>query len=134
MSHRPAERLAVHGRLPPWNSHHDKQHSCHCRACRWRGARATRVSADRRLVPFTCGRRPPLTEDRGSPEAGNHRRRGSGQGVGTHGEAPRKTYKQRRAEAAAARDARRREGAEAARKPDPTGGVYDPVKPPPGKP
>ena len=47
---------------------------------------------------------------------------------------PRKTYKQRRAEAAAARDARRREGAEAARKPDPTGGVYDPVKPPPGKP
>ena len=47
---------------------------------------------------------------------------------------PRKTFRQRRAEAAAAREARRREAVEAARNPDPTGGVYDPVKKPPAKP
>ena len=43
---------------------------------------------------------------------------------------PRKSFKQRRAEAAAAREARRREAVEARKSPDPTGGVYDPVKKP----
>jgi len=47
---------------------------------------------------------------------------------------PRKTDEQRRAEEAALREARRREAVEAARNPDPTGGVYDPVKMPPAKP
>lgn len=43
---------------------------------------------------------------------------------------PRKSFKQRRAEAAAAREARRRDAVEAGKHPDPTGGVYDPVKRP----
>ena len=44
--------------------------------------------------------------------------------------APRKTFKQRRADAAAAREARRPEASEAAKKLDETGGIYDPNKKP----
>ncbi|KQV94997.1 hypothetical protein ASC87_25705 [Rhizobacter sp. Root1221] len=52
----------------------------------------------------------------------------------TKAKPPRKTFKQRRAEAAAAREARRPEATEAAKNQDPTGGVYDPNKKPAAKP
>ena len=47
---------------------------------------------------------------------------------------PRKAYEPRRAEKDALREARRREAVEAARNPDFTGGIYDPVKDSSGKP